>query len=280
MGLPYSLNWIRAENCVKKINCLASAMRRQFPIFTLFSVALYILSMSIHIATKQGEIADKILLPGDPLRAKFIAENFLEDAVCFNEVRNMFGYTGTYKGHRVSVMGTGMGMPSISIYARELIVDYGVKKLIRVGTAGSLNGDVHVRELVLAQAAATNSNIIRNDWPQYDFPQIASFDLLDKAYHIAKDLGMTTHVGNVLSSDVFYSNYFEKNLELGKWGVKAVEMEAAALYYLAAQHHVDALAIMTISDSLVNPDEDTTAEERQNTFTDMMKVGLETLIAD
>ena len=215
--------------------------------------------MSIHIAAQQGEIADKILLPGDPLRAKFIAENFLEDAVCFNEVRNMFGYTGTYKGHRVSVMGTGMGMPSISIY---------------------LNEDVHVRELVLAQAAATNSNIVRNDWPQYDFPQIASFDLLDKAYHIAKELGMTTHVGNVLSSDVFYSNYFEKNIELGKWGVKAVEMEAAALYYLAAQHHVDALAIMTISDSLVNPDEDTTAEERQNTFTDMMKVGLETLIAE
>ena len=212
--------------------------------------------MSIHIAAQQGEIADKILLPGDPLRAKFIAENFLEDAVCFNEVRNMFGYTGTYKGHRVSVMGTGMGMPSISIYARELIVDYGVKKLIRVGTAGSLNEDVHVRELV------------------------ASFDLLDKAYHIAKDLGMTTHVGNVLSSDVFYSNYGEKNIELGKWGVKSVEMEAAALYYLAAQHHVDALAIMTISDSLVNPDEDTTAEERQNTFTDMMKVGLETLIAE
>ena len=226
--------------------------------------------MSIHIAAKQGEIADKILLPGDPLRAKFIAENFLEDAVCFNEVRNMFGYTGTYKDERVS----------ISIYARELIVDYGVKKLIRVGTAGSLNKVVHVRELVLAQAAATNSNIIRNDWPQYDFPQIASFNLLDKAYHIAKDLGMTTHVGNVLSSDVFYSNYYEKNIELGKWGVKAVEMEAAALYYLAAQHQVDALAIMTISDSLVNPDEDTTAEERQNTFTDMMKVGLETLIAD
>jgi len=221
----------------------------RFLIFSRFLVALCIIIMSIHIAAQQGEIADKILLPGDPLRAKFIAENF-------------------------------MGMPSISIYARELIVDYGVKKLIRVGTAGSLNEDVHVRELVLAQAAATNSNIVRNDWPQYDFPQIASFDLLDKAYHIAKELGMTTHVGNVLSSDVFYSNYFEKNIELGKWGVKAVEMEAAALYYLAAQHHVDALAIMTISDSLVNPDEDTTAEERQNTFTDMMKVGLETLIAD
>ncbi|MTB64073.1 purine-nucleoside phosphorylase [Streptococcus sp. zg-86] len=235
--------------------------------------------MSIHIGAKVGEIADKILLPGDPLRAKFIAENFLEDAVLFNEIRGMYGYTGTYKGERVSVMGTGMGMPSISIYARELIVDYGVKRLIRVGTAGSLNPDVHVRELVLAQAAATNSNMIRNDWPMYDFPQIASFNLLDKAYHIAKELGMTTHVGSVLSTDVFYSNFFEKNVKLGTMGVHAVEMEAAALYYLAAQHGVEALGIMTISDSLVNPDEDTTAEERQTTFTDMMKVGLETLIS-
>ena len=235
--------------------------------------------MSIHISAKQGDIADKILLPGDPLRAKFIAENFLEDAVCFNEVRNMFGYTGTYKGERVSVMGTGMGMPSISIYARELIVDYGVKKLIRVGTAGSLNENVHVRELVLAQAAATNSNIIRNDWPQYDFPQIANFNLLDKAYHIAKNFGMTTHVGNVLSSDVFYSNYFEKNIELGKWGVKAVEMEAAGLYYLGAKYKVQTLGIMTISDHILTG-ESTTSEERQLTFTDMMKVGLETLIAE
>lgn len=236
--------------------------------------------MSIHIGAKLGEIADKILLPGDPLRARFIAENFLEDAVLFNEIRGMFGYTGTYKGERVSVMGTGMGMPSISIYARELIVDYGVKRLIRVGTAGSLNPDVHVRELVLAQAAATNSNMIRNDWPMYDFPQIASFNLLDKAYHIAKDLGVTTHVGSVLSTDVFYSNFFEQNVKLGTMGVHAVEMEAAALYYFAAQHGVEALGIMTISDSLVNPDEDTTAEERQTTFTDMMKVGLETLISN
>ena len=236
--------------------------------------------MSIHISAQQGDIADKILLPGDPLRAKFIAENFLEDAVCFNQVRNMYGYTGTYKGHRVSVMGTGMGMPSISIYAHELITEYGVKKLIRVGTAGSLNETVHVRDLVLAQAAATNSNIIRNDWPFLDFPQIANFELLDKAYHIAKDLNVTTHVGTVLSSDVFYSKFFEEHLKLGQLGVHAIEMEAAALYYLAAKHQVQALAMMTISDSLVDPSEDTTAEERQTTFTDMMKVGLETLIAD
>ncbi len=235
--------------------------------------------MSIHIEAAPDQIADKILLPGDPLRAKFIAENFLENPVCFNNIRGMLGYTGTYKGQKVSVMGTGMGMPSISIYAHELIVDYGVKKLIRVGTAGSIDPDVHVRELVLAQAAATNSNIIRNDFPEYDFPQIANFDLLDKAYHIAKDLGMTTHVGSVLSSDVFYSSMPERNMKLGTLGVKAIEMEAAALYYLAAQYQVQALGIMTISDSLVHPEEDTTAEERQTTFTDMMTVGLETLIA-
>ncbi|MBJ8349321.1 purine-nucleoside phosphorylase [Streptococcus zalophi] len=236
--------------------------------------------MSIHISAKPGEIADKILLPGDPLRAKFIAENFLENPVLFNEVRGMLGYTGTYKGHRVSVMGTGMGMPSISIYAHELITEYGVKRLIRVGTAGSTSKDVHVRELVLAQAAATTSAIIRNDWPEFDFPQIASFKLLDKAYHIAKELGMTTHVGSVLSADLFYSDFFDKIIKLGSMGIKAVEMEAAALYYLAAKHQVEALGIMTISDNLTNPEEDTTAQERQTTFTDMMTVGLETLISE
>ncbi|CAM3190290.1 MAG: purine-nucleoside phosphorylase [Pseudolactococcus laudensis] len=234
--------------------------------------------MSIHIAAPKGDIADKILLPGDPLRAKFIAENFLENPVLFNDIRNMFGYTGTYKGERVSVMGTGMGMPSISIYAHELITEYDVKKLIRVGTAGSLSKDVHVRELVLAQAAATTSRIIKNDWPEYDLPQIADFDLLDKAYHISKDMGVITHVGNVLSADLFYSDLFDKNIKLGTMGVKAVEMEAAALYYLAAKHQVQALSLMTISDSLVL-DEDTTTEEREKTFTDMMRVGLETLIA-
>ena len=234
--------------------------------------------MSIHIAAQKGDIADKILLPGDPLRAKFIAENFLENPVLFNDIRNMFGYTGTYNGERVSVMGTGMGMPSISIYAHELITEYDVKKLIRVGTAGSLSKDVHVRELVLAQAAATTSRIIKNDWPEYDLPQIADFDLLEKAYHISKDMGVITHVGNVLSADLFYSDLFDKNIKLGTMGVKAVEMEAAALYYLAAKHQVQALSLMTISDSIVL-DEDTTAEEREKTFTDMMRVGLETLIA-
>ena len=153
-----------------------------------------------HIEAQKGEIADKILLPGDPLRAKFIAENFLEDAVQFNQVRGMLGFTGTYKGHRVSVMGTGMGIPSISIYANELITEYGVKRLIRVGTAGSVNEDVHIRDLVIGQAAATTSAIIRNDFPDFDFPQIADFDLLDKAYHIAKDLGITTANENTIAT--------------------------------------------------------------------------------
>ena len=159
--------------------------------------------MSVHIGAKSGEIAERILLPGDPLRAKYIAETFLEDAQLYNEVRGMLGYTGTYKGVRVSVQGTGMGMPSAAIYANELIREYGVKKLIRVGTCGSIQKDVHVRDLVLAQAAATPSSIIRNDFPKYDFPQIANFDLLLEAYQIAKEKGFNIHVGNVLSDDVF-----------------------------------------------------------------------------
>ncbi|MBP2097820.1 purine-nucleoside phosphorylase [Enterococcus rivorum] len=235
--------------------------------------------MSVHIEAKQGEIADKILLPGDPLRAKYIAETFLENPTCYNNVRGMLGYTGTYKGERVSVQGTGMGMPSASIYAHELINSYGVKKLIRVGTCGSISEKVTVRDLVIAQAAATPSSMIRNDFPKYDFPQIATFDLLLKSYEIAKEKGFTTHVGNVLSDDVFYkdSDSMETVFKLGKLGVLAIEMEAAALYYLAAKFDVEALAIMTVSDSLVTGEE-TTAEERQTTFNDMIEVGLETAI--
>lgn len=230
--------------------------------------------MSIHIEAKPGEIADKILLPGDPLRAKFIAETFLENPKQFNNVRGMLGFTGSYHGTPVSVMGTGMGIPSISIYANELIKDYGVKQLIRVGTAGAIQKDVHIRDIVLAQAAATSSAIIRNDYPMFDFPQIADFTLLDKAYHIAKELNLPTHVGNVLSSDLFYNDL--PVMELGKKGVLAVEMEAAGLYYLGAKYGVQTLTILTISDSLVTGEE-TSAAERQQTFTDMMQVGLRTL---
>ncbi|MDR0885132.1 MAG: purine-nucleoside phosphorylase [Clostridiales Family XIII bacterium] len=234
--------------------------------------------MSIHIEAKRGTIADKILLPGDPLRAKYIAETFLEEVFQFNQVRGMLGFTGLYKGEKVSVMGTGMGIPSISIYAQELISEYGVKKLIRVGTAGSISLDVNVRDLVIAQAAATTSSIIKNDFPQFDFPQIGDYELLHTAYHIALENGFTTHVGSVLSADLFYNNFEKETMKLGKMGVKAVEMEAAALYYLGAKFNVQTLGIMTISDSLVTGDS-TTAEERQTTFNDMMVVGLETLIA-
>ncbi|RGI29070.1 MULTISPECIES: purine-nucleoside phosphorylase [Enterococcaceae] len=235
--------------------------------------------MSVHIGAKQGEIADKILLPGDPLRAKYIAETFLEDPKCYNEVRGMLGYTGTYKGHKVSVQGTGMGMPSAAIYANELIREYDVKKLLRVGTCGAIRNDVHVRDLVLAQAAATNSAIIRKDFPTFDFPQIADFDLLTTAYDIAKEKGFNIHVGNVLSNDTFYSDDNSDVFKLGEYGVLGVEMEAAVLYYLAAKYNVQALALMTVSDHMITGEE-TTSEERQTTFNDMMIVGLETLIKE
>ncbi|MDR2464759.1 MAG: purine-nucleoside phosphorylase [Streptococcaceae bacterium] len=233
--------------------------------------------MSIHIEAKVGEIADKILLPGDPLRAKYIAENFLENAVLFNNVRGMLGYTGTYKGERVSVMGTGMGMPSMAIYVTELIKDYGVKKLIRIGSCGSLSADVHVRDLVLAQSTSTTSRIMMNDWPHVSIAPTSDWDLLYKAYNIASERNFPTHVGPVLTSDLFYSDFFEDNLKLGHQGHLAVEMEAAVLYYLAKQYQVQALAIMTVSDSLVTSEE-TTSEEREKTFSDMMVVGLETLV--
>ncbi|MGX7014298.1 purine-nucleoside phosphorylase [Vagococcus silagei] len=235
--------------------------------------------MSVHIGAKKGEIADKILLPGDPLRAKYIAETFLEDPKCYNEVRGMLGYTGMYKGHRVSVQGTGMGIPSAAIYANELIREYDVKKLIRVGTCGALDEKVKVRDLILGQAAATNSGVIRHDFPNHDFPQIADFDLLYTAYNIAKDKGFTVHVGNVLSDDVFYKDDMTDTFRLGKHGVLGVEMEAAVLYYLAAKYGVQALALMTVSDHMVTGEE-TTSEERQTTFDEMMIVGLETLIAE
>lgn len=233
--------------------------------------------MSVHIGAEKGAIADKILLPGDPLRAKYIAETFLEDAVLYNEVRGMLGYTGTYKGVRVSVQGTGMGMPSAAIYINELIREYDVKKLIRVGTCGSIQKDVHVRDLVLAQAAATSSAIIRNDFPKHDFPQIANFDLLRKSYDIAEEKGFNIHVGNVLSDDVFYKESMDEVFRLGEHGVLGIEMEAAVLYYLAAKYHVQALALMTVSDHILTGEE-TTSEERQQTFDDMMIVALDTII--
>lgn len=235
--------------------------------------------MSVHIGAKKGDIADKILLPGDPLRAKYIAETFLDNPVCYNDVRGMLGYTGTYKGHRVSVQGTGMGIPSAAIYINELIREYDVTTLMRVGTCGALREDVHVRDLVLAQGAATNSAFMEADFPHHVFPPIADFSLLQTAYGIAEEKGFTIHVGNVLSDDSFYKDDLTDTFRLGKQGVLGVEMEAAVLYYLAAKYEAKALALMTVSDHMITGEE-TTSEERQSTFDEMMIVGLETLIKE
>lgn len=232
--------------------------------------------MSTHIGAKEGQIAESILLPGDPLRAKFIAETFLTEVECYNLIRGMYGFTGNYKGKKVSVQGTGMGMPSISIYANELIQFYGVKNLIRVGTCGSYQKDVKVRDVILAMSASTDSNINKLRFHGMDFAPTASFKLLNKAYNISVEKGLNTKVGNILSSDTFYGDEPDSWKLWAKFGVLAVEMEAAALYTLAAKFGVDALGIMTVSDHLVTGEE-TTAEERQTTFTNMIEVALETI---
>lgn len=232
--------------------------------------------MSFHIEAKIGEIAESVLLPGDPLRAKYIAETFLENVVCYNNVRGMLGFTGTYKGNRVSIQGTGMGMPSASIYIHELINDYGAKNLVRIGTCGAIQNDVNLRDVLIAQAAATDSAIIRNQFPGFDFPQIGSFDLIKSAYDIGVAKGLNLRVGNVLSSDVFYTEDKDAVTKLGSHGVLAVEMETAALYYLTVKFGVKGLSLLTVSDHILTG-EQTTAQERQTTFNDMIEVALETV---
>lgn len=227
-----------------------------------------------HNSAVMGDIAETILLPGDPLRAKFIAENFLEDPVQFNTVRNMFGYTGTYKGKRISVMGTGMGVPSIGIYSHELIHFYGVKNLIRVGSCGAFQEDLKLYDVIIAMGASTNSNYGH----QYGLPGIysatASWDLLYKAVKVAEDKGVPVHVGNILTSDTFYSADTEATAKWKSMNVLAAEMETYALYCNAAYAGVNALTILTVSDSIVNQEE-TTPEEREKSFTRMMEIALE-----
>ena len=230
--------------------------------------------MSIHIAAKQGEIADKILLPGDPLRAKFIAENFLEDAVCFNEVRNMFGYTGTYKGERVSVMGTGMGMPSIGIYSYELIKFYGVKRLIRVGSAGSVQEHIKVKDVLIAQGASTNSSFSKQYKVRGEIAALSDYGMLAAAVDRAKELNLPFHVGNILSSDTFYD--FE-NKSWKKWadmGIMGLEMEAYALFLTATALKASALAICTISDSIITG-ESMGHEDREQSLRQMIELALD-----
>lgn len=232
--------------------------------------------MSIHIAAKKGDIAETILLPGDPLRAKHVAETFLQDVICYNEVRGMLGYTGYYNGKRVSVQGTGMGIPSISIYVNELIREYEVKNLIRIGTAGSFQESVKVKDIVMALAASTNSAVNWNKFHGADFAPTANFELLMKAYQVAKELNISVKTGNILSSDEFYDDDPDSFKKWAEYGVLCVEMETAALYTIAAKYRANALAIFTISDSLVTH-EATSAEERQSSFNDMVKIALETL---
>lgn len=236
--------------------------------------------MSIHIAAQPGDIAEIVLLPGDPLRAKFIAETYLEDVKQYNTVRNMFGYTGYYKGTRISVQGTGMGIPSISIYANELITQYGVKTLIRIGSAGAMNTDVKIRDIVFGQGATTDSSIFNHIFGnQVTFAALSNFELLDQAYHTAQRLGHhNIHVGNILSADRFYDAEMNKQ-KLADYGVLAVEMEAAGLYALGAQHGVKTLAMVTISDHLITGEE-TTSQEREQTFTTMMEIALETVAGE
>ena len=226
-----------------------------------------------HISAKPGDFARTVLMPGDPLRAKFIAENFLEDAVLVNNVRGIQGYTGTYKGKKVSVMASGMGMPSIGIYSYELYNFYDVENIIRVGTAGVVDPSLKVRDVVFGMGACTNSSFQQQFRIPGHFAPICSYDLLSRAVEAAKELGAEPKVGNLYSSDCFYDDSMP--LEIWqKMGVLAVEMEAAALYMNAARAGKNALAICTISD---NPftGEETTAEERQQTFTTMMKIALE-----
>ncbi len=230
--------------------------------------------MSIHINAKKGDIAKTILLPGDPLRAKWIAENFLENPVCYNNVRGMLGFTGLYQGKKISVQGSGMGIPSMNIYAHELIKEFGVKNLIRVGSAGSLQKNIEVRDVIIGMAASTDSAINKSRFNGGYFAPTADFDLFKKAIHIAEKKGIKVKAGNILSSDAFYTDQPEEWKLWAAYNVLCVEMEAAGLYSTCAKLGAKALSILTISDSLVTG-EATSAEERETSFSQMIEIALE-----
>ncbi len=233
--------------------------------------------MSIHIGAKPGAIAETILLPGDPLRAKYIAETFLEGAECYNNVRGMLGYTGTYKGKRVSVQGTGMGVPSISIYVNELMQSYDVQNLIRVGTCGAIQEDIKVRDVIIAMSASSDSQTNRLLFNQIDFAPTASFELLHKAYQVATERNLSVKVGNIFTSDSFYRESMDLYKKLAAYQVLAVEMESSALYTLAAKYKRNALSILTVSDHILTGEE-TSSEERQTTFNEMIEVALDSAL--
>ena len=223
-----------------------------------------------------AEIAETILLPGDPLRAKYIAENFLSDVEQFNSVRNILGFTGTYKNKKISVMGTGMGNPSIGIYSYELINIFGVKNLIRVGSCGAIKKEINLYDIILAQGSCSDSRYADQFKLLGNISPIASFDLLHKAYLTAQELNIKPYVGNVFATDIFYAD-MEESLKWAELGVLAAEMESTALYLNAMRYNANALAILTVSDNLVTH-EQTTAKERQTAFTNMINLALETAI--
>lgn len=229
--------------------------------------------MSLHIAASKGQIAESVLLPGDPLRAQYIAENFLEEPVRYTDIRNMYGFTGRYKGVPVSVQGSGMGMPSMGIYSWELITEYGVQNLIRIGTAGAFTDELELGDVFLALAASTDSNYQHAFEVPGQYSPSASWELIKKVYAASNETGIEFKAGNVVTCDVFYEfgDWWKK---WAKMGVKAVEMETAALYMNAAYNNVNALSIISISDNFVTSAK-STVEERQNSFTNMMKLALE-----
>jgi purine-nucleoside phosphorylase len=227
-----------------------------------------------HNEAGNGDIAGTVLMPGDPLRAKVIADTFLEDVVCFNRVRNMFGYTGTYKGSRVSVMGSGMGMPSIAIYSHELYTEYDVDTIIRIGTAGGVADDVKLRDIVIAMGASTDSNMASQYHLGGTFAPLASFDVMERCVQAARAAGACCHIGNVLSTDSFYSADADAIVRWKSMGILAVEMETAALYMNAAYLGKRALGIFTVSDHMFTH-ESLSADQRQNSFTQMMEIALE-----
>ncbi len=229
-----------------------------------------------HLEAKKGDIAESVLLPGDPLRAKYIAETFFENPVCYNQVRGMLGYTGIYKGKRVSVQGTGMGIPSISIYVNELLMEYGAKKLIRIGTCGAVHEDVKIRDVVLAVSASTDSSINKIRFGGLDYAATADFELLHKAWNIACEKKMPVKAGPILTSDTFYGDTQDWWKIWADYGILTVEMEAAALYTLAAKYHAQALALLTVSDHILTG-ESCSTQERQETFNQMIELALETI---
>lgn len=229
--------------------------------------------MTIHIGAKPGEIAETVLLPGDPRRAKWAAETFLTDPVCVNEVRGMLGYTGTWKGNRVTIHGTGMGMPSLSIYVNELIRDYGAKTLIRIGSAGAMQEAVRLRDLVLAMTCTTISTPSKGFFRDLSFAPCADWGLLRAAAAAAEAKGTPTHVGGIYSADVFYDERPDLNAQMTRHGILCVEMEAAELYTVAARYGCRALAVLTISDHLLVPGH-LTPEERESSFGDMVEIAL------